>query len=75
MSARQHGRREHGCTQQRGGEPLYGQTLDSSIEALDAWWAINWQRDGMELLKEFMEAMPRARVHVVRNCRATRRTA
>ena len=49
----------------------YGQTLDSSIEALgaelDAWWVINRQRDGMELLKEFMEAMPRARVHVVRN--------
>jgi hypothetical protein len=49
----------------------YGQTLDSSLEALgaelDAWWVINRQRDGLELLKEFMEAMPRARVHVVRN--------
>ena len=49
----------------------YGETLDSSLEALEAelvaWWVINRQRDGMELLKEFMEAMPRAHVHVVRN--------
>jgi CobQ/CobB/MinD/ParA nucleotide binding domain len=49
----------------------YGQTLDDSLEALgaqlDAWWVINRQRDGLELLKEFMEAIPRAHVHVVRN--------
>jgi hypothetical protein len=49
----------------------YGQTLDSSLEALgrelDVWWVINRQRDGLELLKEFMEALPRAQVHVVRN--------
>jgi hypothetical protein len=49
----------------------YGQTLDSSLEALDATlvalWMINRQRDSLELLTEFMEAVPRAAVHVVRN--------
>ena len=49
----------------------YGQTLDSSLEALDAklvaLWVINRQRDSLELLKEFIEAVPRAEVHVVRN--------
>jgi hypothetical protein len=46
-------------------------TLDSSLEALDATlvalWVINRQRDSLELLKEFIEAIPRATVHVVRN--------
>jgi CobQ/CobB/MinD/ParA nucleotide binding domain len=49
----------------------YGETLDSSLDALEAeldvWWVINRQRDGLELLKEFMEAIPHSRVHVVRN--------
>jgi len=49
----------------------FGQTLDSSLEArgrqLDVWWVINRLRDGLELLKEFMEAVPHAQVHVVRN--------
>jgi hypothetical protein len=49
----------------------YGQTLDGSLDALDAklvaFWLINRQRDSLELLKEFMEAVPRADVHVVRN--------
>jgi hypothetical protein len=49
----------------------YGATLDSSLEALDATlvalWVINRQRDSLELLKEFIEAIPRAAVHVVRN--------
>jgi hypothetical protein len=49
----------------------YGATLDSSLEALDATlvalWVINRQRDSLELLKEFIEAIPRATVHVVRN--------
>jgi hypothetical protein len=42
----------------------YGTTLDSSLEALDATlvalWVINRQRDSLELLKEFIEAIPRA---------------
>jgi hypothetical protein len=49
----------------------YGRTLDNSLDALgaqlDAWWIINRQRDSLELLKEFMDAMPNARVHVLRN--------
>jgi hypothetical protein len=49
----------------------YGQTLDSSLESLEreleVWWVINRQRDGLELLKDFMDALPRAHVHVVRN--------
>jgi hypothetical protein len=49
----------------------YGQTLDSSLGELGsklvALWVINRQRDSLELLKEFMEAVPKADVHVVRN--------
>jgi hypothetical protein len=49
----------------------YGQLLDSSLDALGAdlqvWWVINRQRDGLELLREFMEVMPQAHVHVIRN--------
>jgi hypothetical protein len=45
----------------------YGQLLDSSLEALGAdlqvWWVI--QGDGLELLREFMEVMPQAHVHVI----------
>ncbi len=49
----------------------YGQTLDSSLEELGSrlvtLWVINRQRDSLGLLKQFMEAIPRAEVHVVRN--------
>jgi hypothetical protein len=49
----------------------YGGTLESSLEELRrrlvAFWVINRQRDGLELLKEFMSALPSAEVHVVRN--------
>jgi len=49
----------------------YAQTLESSLEELDAklvaLWVINRQRDSLELLQEFVEAMPKAGVHVVRN--------
>ena len=30
-------------------------------------WVINRQRDSLELLKKFMDAMPEAKIHVVRN--------
>lgn len=50
---------------------MYGQTLDASLDELGstlvALWLINRQRDSLELLKQFMEAIPRAEVHVVRN--------
>ena len=49
----------------------YGQTLGSCLEELGsklvALWVINRQRDSLELLTEFMEAVPTADVHVVRN--------
>ena len=49
----------------------YGQTLDSSLEELGtklvALWVINRQRDSLELLREFTDAVPKADVHVVRN--------
>lgn len=49
----------------------YGRTLDTSLEELGrrlvALWVINRQRDSVELLKEFMDAVPKADVHVVRN--------
>ncbi len=49
----------------------YGTTLDSSLDelarSLVTLWVINRQRDSLELLKEFIDAVPRAVVHVVRN--------
>ncbi len=49
----------------------YGRTLDSSLDELGtklvALWVINRQRDSLELLKEFMDVVTRAEVHVVRN--------
>jgi hypothetical protein len=49
----------------------YGNTLDSSLEQLGrqlvALWVINRQRDSLELLREFIDAVPKAAVHVVRN--------
>jgi hypothetical protein len=49
----------------------HGQTLNASLDELGAklmtLWMINRQRDGLELLEEFIEAVPKAEVHVVRN--------
>jgi hypothetical protein len=49
----------------------YGQTLDGSLQELGrrlvALWVINRQRDSVGLLKQFISAIPRAEVHVVRN--------
>ncbi|HEV3192987.1 MAG TPA: protein mobD [Polyangiaceae bacterium] len=49
----------------------HGPTLDTSLDELGAklvaLWMINRQRDSLELLKDFMAAMPKADVHVVRN--------
>ncbi|MGH7437581.1 MAG: protein mobD [Polyangiaceae bacterium] len=53
------------------GVTQYGRTLETSLEELEAklvtFWMINRQRDSLELLADFMDAMPRADVHVVRN--------
>jgi hypothetical protein len=49
----------------------YSGTLAGGLEELQrklvSLWVINRQRDSLELLKEFMEAIPDAAVHVVRN--------
>lgn len=53
------------------GVQKYGETLNSTLEELGrtliALWVINRQRDSLELLKDFREALPNALVHVVRN--------
>lgn len=53
------------------GVSAYGETLNSTLAELKrkavTLWVINRQRDGLELLKGFMEAIPNAAVHVVRN--------
>lgn len=53
------------------GVSKFGATLSESLNELDrsliALWAINRQRDSMELLTEFMDVMPVSRVHVLRN--------
>ena len=49
----------------------FGPMLESSLAELGtklvALWMINRQRDSLELLTEYMQAMPSAEVHVVRN--------
>jgi hypothetical protein len=49
----------------------YGRTLDPSFEELGRdlvmLWVSNRRRDSVELLKEFMDALPRVQVHVARN--------
>jgi anion-transporting ArsA/GET3 family ATPase len=53
------------------GVSAYGQTLNSTLADLKrklvTLWVINRQRDSLELLKEYMGAIPNAEVHVVRN--------
>ncbi len=52
------------------GVSAYGETLNSTLEELKrklvTLWVINRQRDSLELLKEYMDAIPNADVHVVR---------
>lgn len=53
------------------GVSSYGGTLNSTIEELNrqlvTFWVINRQRDSLELLKDYMEAIPNSSVNVVRN--------
>jgi CobQ/CobB/MinD/ParA nucleotide binding domain len=53
------------------GVSAYGETLNSTLTELKrkliTLWVINRQRDSLELLKEYMDAIPNAAVHVVRN--------
>jgi hypothetical protein len=53
------------------GVGAYGGTLGASLGELQrrlvTFWVINRQRDSLELLKEYIGAMPDSEVHVVRN--------
>lgn len=53
------------------GVSVHGVTLDSTLAELQrplvTFWVINRQRDSLELLKPFLDALPNATVHVVRN--------
>jgi hypothetical protein len=53
------------------GVSQYGRTLEASLDELEAkmvgFWMINRKRDSLELVADFMDAMPKAGVHVVRN--------
>ena len=53
------------------GVSAYGATLNSTLAELKrdlvTLWVINRQRDSLELLKEYMDAIPDSMLHVVRN--------
>jgi hypothetical protein len=53
------------------GVSSYGTTLNNTLAELKrelvTLWVINRQRDSLELLKEFMDAIPGSAVHVIRN--------
>ena len=53
------------------GVAAYGATLSKSLQELDrdlvTLWVINRQRDSLELLKDYIEAIPDSTVHVVKN--------
>ena len=53
------------------GVSAYGGTLNGTLAELKrelvTLWVINRQRDSLELLKEYMDAIPNAVIHVVRN--------
>lgn len=53
------------------GVSAYGETLNGTLAELKrklvTLWVINRQRDSLEMLKEYMDAIPNADVHVVRN--------
>jgi hypothetical protein len=53
------------------GVSAYGETLGNTLAELKrklvTLWVINRQRDSLELLKEYIAAIPNADVHVVRN--------
>ena len=63
-------------TAARNAQPVleHGSLLNDSLTGLKrklvTLWMINRQRDSLELLKEYMKAMPDAAVHVVRNAHA-----
>ncbi len=53
------------------GVTAYGETLNNTLAELKrklvTLWVINRQRDSLELLKEYMDALPESTIHVIRN--------
>lgn len=53
------------------GVAAYGVNLNSTLNDLNrsliTLWVINRQRDSIELLRDYMEALPNSTIHVVRN--------
>jgi hypothetical protein len=53
------------------GVTSYGETLSNTLDELKrkliTLWVINRQRDSLELLKEYLDAIPNTIVHVIRN--------
>jgi len=53
------------------GVSTYGETLSGALTELKrkliTLWVINRQRDSLELLKEYMDAIPNTTIHVIRN--------
>ena len=53
------------------GVAAYGETLRDSLQELGrtlvTFWVINAERDSVELLKSFLDVIPNADLHVVRN--------
>jgi len=53
------------------GVNAYGETLSGALTELKrkliTLWVINRQRDSLELLKEYMDAIPNSTIHVIRN--------
>ena len=49
----------------------YGETLTATLSELErnlvTLWVINWQKDSLELLADYLQAVPDGVVHVLRN--------
>lgn len=64
----------NGAARNNTGIATYGGNLGNSLgdlsRALVTLWVVNRQRDGLELLKQYLEALPQSKlhtVHIVRN--------
>ena len=64
----------NGAARNNTGISTYGGNLGNSLVDLDralvTLWVVNRQRDGLELLKQYLEALPQSKqhtVHIVRN--------
>jgi hypothetical protein len=53
------------------GVAAYGRTLSQSLDELDrqlvTFWVVNRQRDSLELLQDYLDAIPNSTVHVFKN--------